>query len=309
MRCRPSLPDLVSRQNGLVTRAQLRKAGWHRHRIEHSVQRWRVVLPEVYLTTPDEIDSHVRGHAALLRWPDALLSHTTAARYLGWPVLDELPAWPRWLVHESWPSDPEVHVTCERRLRSPEGFVCHQASPGPAVYVREVRITEHVRTLLDVASSAPLPIALPIIDAAAHMEPRLLDQLALEADRRGGQRGIARAQRAIHLASSLAESPLETLLRLLIALAGLPAHEVQLPVRAGGKTYFADLGYREQRLVLEADGRDHHSERRKVAADMVRHNAMVGAGWRVLRFTWAQVVYQPDLVIGAIRQALYGGWT
>lgn len=271
------------------------------------MRRWRVVLPEVYLTTPGEVDPDVRANAALLRWPDALLSHTTAARHLGWPVLDELPAWPEWLENESWPKDAEVHVTCRRRLRTPDGIVCHQATPGPAVLVREVRLTEHVRTLLDVACTAPLPIALPIIDAAGHLDPWLLDQLAAKADRCGGRRGIARAQRAIRLASPQAESPLETLLRLLIALAGLPAPDIQVPVRAGRKTYFADLGYREQRLLLEADGRDHHSERKKVVEDMVRHNAMVGAGWRVLRFTWSQVMYQPELVIAAIRQALYGG--
>jgi very-short-patch-repair endonuclease len=290
-----------------VTRAQLREAGWHRHRIEHAVRQWQIVLPEVYLTTPGGVHPAVRAKAALLRWPDALLSHTTAAAQLDWPVLDELPAWPEFLVNETWPREAEIHVTCRRRLRSPDGFVCHQATPGPAVYVREVRITEHVRTLLDVACTAPLPISLPIIDAAAHIDPRLLDELADEANRHGGRRGIARAHRALRLASPGAESPLETLLRLLIVLAGLPAPDVQVPIRAGRKTYFADLGYREQRLVLEADGRDHHSERRKVAEDMVRHNAMVGAGWRVLRFTWAQVVYQPEVVIAAIRQALYGG--
>lgn len=278
MRCPPGLPTAVSRQNGLVTRPQLREAGWHRHRIEHAVRRWQIVLPEVYLTTPDEVDVVLRQKAALLRWPDALLSRTTAARHLGWPVLDELPAWPEWLVDESWPKEPEVHLTCERRLRSPAGIVCHQATPGPAVYVRDVRLTEHVRTLLDVACTAPLPIALPIIDAAAQIDPWLLDQLAAAANRCGGQRGIARAHREIHLASPQAESSLETLLRLLIALAGLPAPDVQVPVRTGRKTYFADLGYREQRLLLEADGRDHHSERKKVAEDMVRHNAMVGAG-------------------------------
>ena len=270
------------------------------------MRRWQIVLPEVYLTTSGEVTADVQANAALLRWPDALLSHTTAAAQLDWPVLDELPAWPDWLVNETWPKEAEVHVTCQRRLRSPDGFVCHQATPGPPVYVRDVRITEHVRTLLDVACTSPLPIALPIIDAAAHIEPRLLDQLIAEAHRCGGQRGIARAHRAIRLASPLAESPLETLLRLLIVLAGLPAPDVQVPVQAGRKTYFADLGYREQKLVLEADGRDHHSERKKVAADMVRHNDMVGAGWRVLRFTWAQVMYQPEVVIAAIRQALYG---
>lgn len=265
------------------------------------------MLPEVYLVTDEDVSLDVRAAAALLRWPDALLSHTTAAHYLGWPVLDELPSWPDWLGDQRWPKDPDVHLTCPRRLRGPDGIVCHQAAPGPAVYIREVRITEHVRTLLDVARTAPLPISLPVIDAALNVAPWLLAQLKEAADGRGGQRGIARAQRAIHLASDQSESVLETLLRLLIVLAGLPTPDLQLPVRAGRKTFYADLGYREQRLLLEADGRKHHSEWKKVGEDMVRYNALVGNGWRVLRFTWAQIMYQPELVIEAIRQALYGG--
>jgi very-short-patch-repair endonuclease len=31
---------------------------------------------------------------------------------------------------------------------------------------------------------------------------------------------------------------------------------------------------------------------------------MVAAGWRVLRFTWAQIMFQPEMVIAAIRAAL-----
>jgi very-short-patch-repair endonuclease len=301
-----SLAAIASRQHGLLSRAQLRVAGWNRPRIEHAVRRWQIVLPEVYLVTDSEVNHDVRAAAALLRWPDALLSHTSSAYFLGWPVLDELPAWPKWLPREHWPKEPELHVTCSRRLRAPEGIVAHQSPPGPAIFVRDVRVTDHVRTLLDVARTAPLPISLPIIDAALHQQPWLLEPLKAEANCRGGERGISRAQRAIHLASPEAESPLETLLRLLILLAGLPAPDTQVEVRTPRKTYYADLGYREQRLLLEADSRKHHSEWKKVSDDMVRHNAMVGAGWRVLRFTWSQIMYQPELVIAAIRQALYG---
>ncbi len=301
-----ALAPLVPRPTGLVTRAQLRKAGWNRHRIEHAVCRWQIVLPEVYLVTDTEVTPDVRAAAATLRWPDALLSHTTAAHFLGWPVLEELPDWPLWIRDESWRAEADVHLTCSRRLRTPDGFASHRATPGPAIYVRDVQLTDHVRTLLDVARTAPLPVALPVLDAAMHESPWLLEPLKAEADRRGGERDIARAQRAIHLACEHAESVLESLLRLLIALAGLPVPEVQVPVRTRRKTYYADLGYREHRLVIEADSRKHHSEWNKVAQDMVRHNEMVGAGWRVLRFTWSQVMYQPELVIAAIRQALFG---
>jgi hypothetical protein len=116
-----SLAAIASRQHGLLTRAQLRAAGWNRHRIEHAVRRWQIVLPEVYLVTDCEVNHDVRAAAALLRWPDALLSHTSSAYFLGWPVLDELPAWPKWLPDEHWPNPSftsHVRVDCDLQRAS-----------------------------------------------------------------------------------------------------------------------------------------------------------------------------------------------
>jgi hypothetical protein len=45
---------------------------------------------------------------------------------------------------------------------------------------------------------------------------------------------------------------------------------------------------------------------RATAKDFVRQNALVPYGWHVLRFTWWQVVNQPEVVAGAIRAALAG---
>jgi very-short-patch-repair endonuclease len=143
-----------------------------------------------------------------------------------------------------------------------------------------------------------------MLDAVIAKSPWLMSEVRNQADHLVGHRNIARAQRAIRLASPQAESVLESLLRLLIILAGLPPPELQIPVRHPRGTYYADMGYHEKRLLIEADGRDHHSEWRKVGEDFVRQNALVAAGWRVLRFTWAQVLFQPEMVIAAIRAAL-----
>jgi very-short-patch-repair endonuclease len=170
--------------------------------------------------------------------------------------------------------------------------------------MREIPLTDEVRTLLDVARSAPLPLSVVMLDAVFATAPWLESEVAAAANALGGHRNIARAQRALHLSSTMSESVLESLLRLLLEFAGLPPPQLQIPVCHPGGTYYADMGYREKRLLIEADGRDHHSEWRKVGEDLVRQNALVAAGWRVLRFTWAQVMYQPELVIAAIRAAL-----
>jgi very-short-patch-repair endonuclease len=289
---------------GLVTREQLYNRGWSKSAVSRACKQWRSLLPGVYLTDAREVSDEVCGMAALLRWPDAVLSHTSAAKSREWPVLDQSPKWSTWLGSADASFVRSVHVTAQRWIRPSSGYVMHQSSPGPTVYVRDFRITDEVRTLLDVARCAPLPVSVVMLDAVLAKSPWLMSELCRSADSLSGHRNIARAQGAIHLSTLQSESVLESLLRLLIILAGLPPPQLQIPVHHPRGTYYADMGYREIRLLIEADGFDHHSERRKVGEDLVRQNAMVAAGWRVLRFTWAQVLYQPEMVIAAIRAAL-----
>jgi very-short-patch-repair endonuclease len=144
------------------------------------------------------------------------------------------------------------------------------------------------------------------LDAVCRTDEALLDDVRRELALVAGQRGAARAHRACRLAHPGAESLLETLLRLLLALAGLPTPQVQIPVRHAGGTYYGDLGYRDCKLILEADGRDYHSDWDKVMQDMARQNLLVADGWTVLRFSWRQVLYQPELVLRAVAAALAG---
>jgi hypothetical protein len=53
----------------------------------------------------------------------------------------------------------------------------------------------------------------------------------------------------------------------------------------------------------EFDG-DVHRDRDVFVADVRRQNALVAAGWTVLRFTSADVVGRPHEVVAAIRRAL-----
>ncbi|HET6296152.1 MAG TPA: DUF559 domain-containing protein [Kribbella sp.] len=64
------------------------------------------------------------------------------------------------------------------------------------------------------------------------------------------------------------------------------------------------LGHRAARLALEADGYLFHGGRADFAADCRRYDELVAAGWLVLRFTYEQVLSDPDWVIATIRRAL-----
>ena len=81
---------------------------------------------------------------------------------------------------------------------------------------------------------------------------------------------------------------METRLRLQLLQARLPRPCVQVELHDASGRFLgrADLYYPDCRLVIEYDG-DNHKER--LAADLKRQNALVSAGYQLLRFTAADL--------------------
>jgi very-short-patch-repair endonuclease len=65
-----------------------------------------------------------------------------------------------------------------------------------------------------------------------------------------------------------------------------------------------DFFWPDHRLVVETDGWSTHGNRRAFESDRARDARLVAAGYRVLRFTWRQVIRQTLLVTVQIAQAL-----
>lgn len=102
-----------------------------------------------------------------------------------------------------------------------------------------------------------------------------------------------------------AGSVLESLCRVLMSLSGLPAPETQHVVRrGGGRVGRVDFAWLEQRLIVETDGFAFHSDRASYRRDRRRVNSLLLAGWVVLRFSWEDVVSDPDYVVASVRAAL-----
>ncbi|MFP5370904.1 MAG: endonuclease domain-containing protein, partial [Actinomycetes bacterium] len=102
-----------------------------------------------------------------------------------------------------------------------------------------------------------------------------------------------------------AESPMESVLRWLLHDAGLPRPVLQHPIRNVGGALLgrADLAWPDRKVLVEFDG-DVHRERHVFVNDVRRQNALIAAGWVVLRFTSADVLGRPGEVIADIRRAL-----
>ncbi|WP_432548015.1 DUF559 domain-containing protein [Kineococcus sp. SYSU DK004] len=164
------------------------------------------------------------------------------------------------------------------------GVTCYAADLGhDVVDVAGLPVTSPLRTAVDVARFCTDPVALSTLDLALRLGAvRREDAHAVLADL-PGQRGVRRARRVVDLADPGAESPGESWTRLRLADAGFPRPELQVEVPSGGPVpYRLDCGWRERRVAVEHDGREHHESPADRARDLRRRARLHEEGWTVL---------------------------
>lgn len=161
------------------------------------------------------------------------------------------------------------------------------------VRIHELPVASVRRTLHDVAALLSLTESVVLADRALHLGRIKRDQLLLG----------NRLPRIAEFVEPLSESPMETRLRMLPVLAGLPRPQAQVPIRNRFFKVIArvDLYYPEARLGLEYDGATHKDS---IAADDRRQNLLTAAGVRLLRFTASDIYNSPELVVSQIRAEL-----
>jgi very-short-patch-repair endonuclease len=68
--------------------------------------------------------------------------------------------------------------------------------------------------------------------------------------------------------------------------------------------YELDIAFPTERVAIEIDGWAWHSDAQRFQRDRQRQNALVLAGWTLLRFAWHDLAHRPAQVIADIRDAL-----
>jgi very-short-patch-repair endonuclease len=223
----------------------------------------------------------------------------TAAALRGWAMLVE-PA-----------RTIDVVVRHGLHLRVPKDVKCAQARVLETEQIRPVdgapmRVTTAARTVVDCALELPLVQAVVICDSALRAGEVNVDELAALARAIPGRRGAARMRRVLELCDPESGSVLESVLRVRMLLAGLSGFATQRVVRdrRGGYLRRVDFCFEAVLLIVEVDGQKWHPD---PALDRRVDNRVVAAGWRVLRYTWADVVHDPQSVLAEIAEALQVG--
>ena len=156
----------------------------------------------------------------------------------------------------------------------PEGLRCLRPARAVADLVRRLSLVE----------------AVVVADASWHAGLCDADALRGELVTHAGLRGVVQARRVLELADPRAESPPETRLRLALRRAGLAPVPQFVVLDADGRFVSrVDLALPEQRVAIEHDGQAVHERPTVFTADRRRQNALVAAGWTVLRFTAADL--------------------
>lgn len=308
-----AVEQLGRRQQGLATAAQLRAAGvsdatLHRALARREVLRLRrsvyalsalAPLPR-YVVTADGVApayvAHVRAELLSLG-PTAAARFRTAAALRGWGLLVEPARTVEVAVRHGRSRAGRREVTAQqRRSADTEELV---ALPGTAA----VRITTALQTALDCAAGLPLLQAVVACDSALRSGQVTLDELEEAVSRLPGLRQAQQARRAVGLSDPRAGSVLESVHRVQMVLAGIDGFEPQVTVRAL-PALRVDFCFRAAGIVVEVDGAKWHQD---PARDQARDNALAAMGWRVLRYTWAEVVHDSERVLQEIRAALACG--
>ena len=271
----------LERCGGVATLQQLRKLGVSRRALARARREGVVARPARTRYALAAVDEHL----AVAHELTATLSHLSAAQRHGWPVATP-------------PPRPQVTVRRHRNLSAAarSRVEAHWREVPPA----DARggVTAPTRTVLDCARDLPFPDALAVADSALRardVDLGTLRRLAGELKGPGGRR----ARRVVDHADGRAANPFESVLRALALEAGLDA-EAQGELAEPGFWCLADVVDRGRRLVLEADSFEFHATRKGFRKDVRRYTSLVVLGWTVLRFSWEQVMLEPDFVRWAL---------
>jgi hypothetical protein len=134
-------------------------------------------------------------------------------------------------------------------------------------------VTTPLRTAYGIARRLPLVEAVVALDALAFVQKIAPADVPLPARRHLGSRGSAQLPEVVALSNALAESPMETRIRLALHFAGLPAPVLQHPVGP----YRLDLAYPDLMVAVEYDGR-HHLDADQALYDLHRATYLGGCG-------------------------------
>ncbi len=295
------LSEIASRQHSVFTVEQAEVSGLTRRGVEDREHRgvYERLYPTVFALAGTPNTWHRATMAAVLSvGSPAAASHLSAAFF--WGMLGG--------------SGPLIHVVTRRweRRHRPD-FRLHESLDlldGDIVTVAGIPTTTPTRTIVDLGAVAPRRVerALEAAITANSITLSGVEQFVVRVARRGRRgvgviRPLLEARRQWDGATA---SDLEDLFRAVLDRCAVPIgvaqHEVHDP--AGALVSRRDFAYPERLLAIELDSEGFHMNRLAFRHDRRKQNRLELLGWRVLRYTWWDLINRPGEVASEVRAAL-----
>ncbi|MDQ1438066.1 MAG: hypothetical protein QOK43_1695 [Acidimicrobiaceae bacterium] len=283
-------------QHGLVTADQAKDAGLSTSAMgrAHAKGWLERVQPRVYRVAGAPDTWEQRLLAAVLS-TGGVASHRAGAALWG-----------------LWEGD-EVEVTVSGHGRRLSKGVIHRSSDlgeGHVTRRRGVVVTTPMRTLVDLGAVVSDHHVADAVERALLARvcsvrgiERALDDVARKG--RSGAGVIRRVMDERALGQARPDGLLEARMARVLREHGMPSPHFQFEVRVRGRLVArVDFAYPDLRLAIEVDGFEVHGTPSALQRDLERQNALVAAGWTLLRFTWLDVVRRPEWVTAQIARVL-----
>jgi very-short-patch-repair endonuclease len=251
-----------------------------------------VLCRGVYQIGPLLVGRATEAAAVLACRAVARVSHVSAAALQG--VLDS--------TRDQLP----VEVTMPRRKRRRiEGVRIHRVRDlrlDEVTTVDGIPVTTPARTLLDIAPTLTSRELEQALANALRMSLVTREEIRRMLERHPRHRGASPLRRVLEADDEpcFTRSEAEEKLLEITRSARLPRPE--LNVRVLG--HEADFLWRSARVVAEVDGYEFHASARSFAADRRRDAELTASGYRVLRFTWADLTDGRFATVVRLAQAL-----
>jgi very-short-patch-repair endonuclease/predicted transcriptional regulator of viral defense system len=299
----------VARFAGIVTARELIASGLSRDQIATRVRRGDLVrLSRGVYAGPDAVRKYAKviGGDHLLPAISALasagrgavVSHQSAARLYGIDLLGKGIA--------------ETTVTClpGHGWRGPAGIRVHAAQlpPGHVSAEYGFPMTTPARTVIDLARELDFRGGLVAADSALHQKMTTQDELAEALTACRQWRGVTRAAAVVAFADRRAESPLESIARVVFRDGGLPPPDLQVWLGGAVPVGRVDFYWKQYRTIVEVDGAMKYDlDPARARQQLERDRLLRQADHEVLHFTWEQITRSAGLVVAAILQAFQRG--
>lgn len=273
------------------TRAEAIQAGIDP--MELASKAYRRLLVNVYVDSSVPVTPALCAEAPLALAPaTAWASHASAARIIGAPI----------------PALPGEHVSVlspgERLSR--QGVRSHVADGTSLIWNRQgLRISAPRQMFVELATQLGLIDLVVVGDWLVKNRQVTLSELS-EFCASSSHRGAKDARRAAAYVRERVDSPMETRVRMLLVLAGLPEPEVNLTIRDvdGQPKRRYDLSWPGVKVIVEYDGRHHIDRIEEWEADLERREAIDDDGWRIIVLIAKNVFDRPDLTIERVARLL-----